>query len=325
MTRTRYIRQSAAIAIALSIHAAAVAGVLYDCSLPEPATHQGSGGVTMIVAATAAGAVAGSGAASGTADSGKPVPERPLEPTPEQTVPPHAPEIQPDPEPALPTARIPPDAPTTSPSPEVEIERHAWLKQVVPAPLKKAADPPAARPVPQPKRKPDPPRKTAQKPLPATQAKVKVKSNVPAQPRIQTEAETTPQALSTRPESDSTSSAAIDGDQGNSRRTQVAASGGGEISAHGDYLAAVRNWLHEHKRYPRRARLRMLQGDATIGFVLDRAGRVVSYKLQKSSGHEVLDNEVLAMICRASPMPPFPPGLTREKMNFSVPVRFDMR
>jgi outer membrane biosynthesis protein TonB len=134
MTRTRYIRQSAAIAIALSIHAAAVAGVLYDCSLPEPATHQGSGGVTMIVAATAAGAVAGSGAASGTADSGKPVPERPLEPTPEQTVPPHAPEIQPDPEPALPTARIPPDAPTTSPSPEVEIERHAWLKQVVPAP-----------------------------------------------------------------------------------------------------------------------------------------------------------------------------------------------
>ena len=69
----------------------------------------------------------------------------------------------------------------------------------------------------------------------------------------------------------------------------------------------------------------MLEGDAMIGFVLDHSGRVVSYKLQKSPGHDMLDREVLVMIQRASPMTPIPPGLARNQMDFSVPVRFDMR
>jgi periplasmic protein TonB len=173
--------------------------------------------------------------------------------------------------------------------------------------------------VPVPKRKPRPPAETVTQATPEPPAFPRKPAEETQTTGISEAAETTVAEISPA------SPAATNGEQGLSRRTQIARSGGGHVSELGDYLATVRSWLHDHKRYPRRARLRMLQGDATIGFVLDRSGRVVSYTLQKSSGHDMLDREVLAMIRRASPMPPIPPSLARNQMDFSVPVRFDMR
>jgi protein TonB len=49
---------------------------------------------------------------------------------------------------------------------------------------------------------------------------------------------------------------------------------------------------------------------------------VLTYYLVRSSGCQELDEEVLAMIERASPLPPAPPELDERVVHLVVPVRF---
>jgi protein TonB len=103
------------------------------------------------------------------------------------------------------------------------------------------------------------------------------------------------------------------------------ASGGGSPGAHPDYFAELRAWLEKHKQYPRRARLRRLEGTATLRFVMDREGRVLSFELTSSSGHDMLDGEVRDMIRRAEPLPALPEEMGRDRIELEVPVRFALR
>jgi protein TonB len=89
-----------------------------------------------------------------------------------------------------------------------------------------------------------------------------------------------------------------------------------------DYQFLLQAWLERHKRYPRRAERRNLQGTAKLRFTIDRAGNVLSYRIQESSGHAVLDEEVEAMIRRAAPLPPAPPDMQSARLEFVVPVQF---
>lgn len=57
---------------------------------------------------------------------------------------------------------------------------------------------------------------------------------------------------------------------------------------------------------------------------MDRDGRVLTYYLVRSSGCPELDDEVLAMIERASPLPSAPPELNERIVQLVVPVRFRM-
>jgi len=84
-------------------------------------------------------------------------------------------------------------------------------------------------------------------------------------------------------------------------------------------------WLEHYKEYPRRARLRRQQGTALLYFIIDRTGRVLNYRLHQSSGHRILDNEVLSMIQRAQPLPPIPDKIDREQLELIVPVQFFLR
>jgi protein TonB len=96
--------------------------------------------------------------------------------------------------------------------------------------------------------------------------------------------------------------------------------------------AAVASWrdllvtrLQRAKRYPPSAEARRARGIATLSFSMDRHGRVLSQRIVKSSGHADLDQEVLALLQRAQPLPPFPPAMTQAVMNLSVPIRFSLR
>lgn len=292
MTRAHSSRLISAVLVAVSIHAAAATGILLHSPTPDPATDQGDGGVMLLIATTAAGSSATPEPATET-----PTQAKREEPAPEKT----PTEPKPNPETVKPQKQVQ----------RIKIEKQSRLKTVVQADRDRKATSPRPRPVPLPKRKPVIQKRVAEKeaiedPLPHA-ADRRQKSTEP-----------------TTSEADIFPSVATNGNNGISHQTQIAKSSGGKKSKHGAYLAAVRNWLHEHKRYPRRARLRMMRGEAVIGFVLDRSGRVVSYELRRSTGHGILDREVLAMVRRASPMPSFPPNLTRERMNFSLPVLFDI-
>lgn len=83
--------------------------------------------------------------------------------------------------------------------------------------------------------------------------------------------------------------------------------------------------LQRAKRYPPEAQSRDEQGVVLLGFSLDRDGRVLTHHIVKSSGYADLDNEVMAMIMRAEPLPPFPASMTQERLDLTVPVRFSLR
>jgi protein TonB len=102
-------------------------------------------------------------------------------------------------------------------------------------------------------------------------------------------------------------------------------SGGGAPGAFVDYKAQLLAWLEKHKEYPRRARLRRQEGTALLEFVMDRTGRVLEYRIVESSGYKLLDEEVVAMIERASPLPTPPAAMAGESFNYTVPIWFNQR
>ena len=83
--------------------------------------------------------------------------------------------------------------------------------------------------------------------------------------------------------------------------------------------------LQRHKRYPAGAQSRGEQGTVVLSFSMDRNGHVLSRSVARSSGVPELDQEVLAMIQRAQPLPAFPPAMPQARMSLTVPIRFNVR
>jgi periplasmic protein TonB len=83
--------------------------------------------------------------------------------------------------------------------------------------------------------------------------------------------------------------------------------------------------LQRAKRYPPQARSRNEQGIVLLSFSLDRGGHVLSHRIAKSSGYPDLDDEVLAMIMRAEPLPPFPASMPERRLDLTVPIRFSLQ
>ena len=85
--------------------------------------------------------------------------------------------------------------------------------------------------------------------------------------------------------------------------------------------------LNKRKRYPRRAQHRGDEGTVLVTFVVNRHGEVLSYGLKRSSGNTLLDQEALALIQRAQPLPPFPDDLAKVKdtITMLVSIPFQLR
>jgi len=79
------------------------------------------------------------------------------------------------------------------------------------------------------------------------------------------------------------------------------------------------------KRYPPAAQARGEQGIVLLSFSLDRNGHLLAYRITRSSGHADLDEEVMAMIVRAEPLPPFPPSMSQSRLDLTLPIRFSLQ
>ena len=87
----------------------------------------------------------------------------------------------------------------------------------------------------------------------------------------------------------------------------------------------VLHHLERHKRYPRAAQARRPEGVAQVRFTIDREGRVLSVRLDRSAGHEMLDEETLEMVRRASPLPTPPEEMKQDRIELVVPVQFFLK
>lgn len=91
------------------------------------------------------------------------------------------------------------------------------------------------------------------------------------------------------------------------------------------YVGQLAVWLDKHKRYPSRARRRKQEGTVRLAFTIDRRGKVLEHAIVGSSGHQILDREVRAMLKRASPLPPIPGHFPEPKLSVVVPIAFSLR
>jgi protein TonB len=97
-------------------------------------------------------------------------------------------------------------------------------------------------------------------------------------------------------------------------------------------VAVLRRWetelmahIERFKRYPPAARSRGDQGLARVAFTIDGNGRVQGSRIVQSSGSPELDQEALAMLTRAQPVPRPPSRALTDEMSFTIPVRFNIR
>jgi len=81
-------------------------------------------------------------------------------------------------------------------------------------------------------------------------------------------------------------------------------------------------WLMEHikryRHYPSGALSRGEKGAVRLGFTVDRNGHVLNREIVRSSGYPELDNEVMSLIERAQPLPPFPDSMPEAELDLIV-------
>lgn len=103
----------------------------------------------------------------------------------------------------------------------------------------------------------------------------------------------------------------------------------GRLTASGSSSMSPARWqsrlmayIERRKRYPSAARARGEEGTVHVRFSIDGSGNVLSVTLVRSSGFAALDEEVLSLVRRVSPVPPPPPGSAK---TITVPIRFSTR
>jgi periplasmic protein TonB len=80
--------------------------------------------------------------------------------------------------------------------------------------------------------------------------------------------------------------------------------------------------LDKHKRYPASSQR---TAEIVVSFALDRRGHVLSTSIVKGSGDTALDEAALAMVRKSDPVPPPPPAVADEGLNFTLPVIFKVK
>lgn len=87
------------------------------------------------------------------------------------------------------------------------------------------------------------------------------------------------------------------------------------------YKARLQAHLSRYRIYPSGARGAGQQGVVVLHFVMGRDGEVIDAWVEASSGAETIDQEAVAAVMRAQPLPAFPTGWPAQ-LGISLPVTF---
>ncbi|PJI38430.1 MAG: energy transducer TonB [Rhizobium sp.] len=230
--------------------------------------------------------------------SHEPVPELVEEPPPDEPMP------QPVPEPPVeevveqvpePVVEPPPLPPEPLPEPVEEIDP---IEQMVMAQLENVA-------VPIPVMRPPPPKPVEEKQKKAPEKKKVEKPKAPPPPA-----------------SEAARKAKVETAQADRTAAKATSTGGGRNVSPAKWQSRLMSHLERRKRYPSEARSNREEGTVYVRFRIDDGGNVLSVSLSRSSGHSSLDQAVLEMVRRASPVPAPPPGVSK---TITAPVRFNIR
>lgn len=88
------------------------------------------------------------------------------------------------------------------------------------------------------------------------------------------------------------------------------------------YLSMVRDRIKKHKKYPRIARVRRMEGRVTIRFVITPDGDIHNPAVAKTSGHRILDRSALTGVIEAAPFPKPPEGFLKSEIPMEIIMVF---
>lgn len=92
-----------------------------------------------------------------------------------------------------------------------------------------------------------------------------------------------------------------------------------------DYISKVRYRIEREKRYPKKSLIGKEEGTVMVSFLLNSSGSLLSAEVFSSSGFEGLDDAAIETVMGASPYPPFPKKLKRERLSLKVPIKYEIR
>ena len=92
------------------------------------------------------------------------------------------------------------------------------------------------------------------------------------------------------------------------------------------YEQLISKWIQRHKEYPAEAKRAGIGGEAVVRIRIDRNGEILLSRLERPTGHRMLDDAVLEMIRRANPIPRVPENYPAGNLfEFLIPVSFKLR
>jgi protein TonB len=205
-----------------------------------------------------------------------------------------------DPKPAIAMVETP--TPDQATAPPRQTPPDSMDVTLLPQPEQKAVKPAEAKPV-------------QQKPAPKqVQPKPEPKQRIAAKPAETKATEPTRTAAPTRDRASEQARASTPSNPANNI-------GVGRSDYDTNYRGLVAAHLARYKQYPADARSRGDRGTAAVTFSIGGGGGVTSVGLARSSGVASIDQEVVAMVRRASPFPAPPGG---RPQRFTVPVSFHL-
>ncbi|MDR1083539.1 MAG: energy transducer TonB [Deltaproteobacteria bacterium] len=166
---------------------------------------------------------------------------------------------------------------------------------------------------------PPPPPELVEKPKPKPKPKVQQPQKTVNEPRTETVGQTGPTAVGGGP------GGGAGGGPGDGQGGYGGGTGRGSPKVLDAYVSKVRLRLDRKKKYPSEAAARNLKGIVEINFTISQDGQVTRPRIVQGSGHSSLDDEVMALVRRVSPLPPIPAEINRTSLNLTVPVQFSRR
>ncbi|EAH4466414.1 energy transducer TonB [Campylobacter coli] len=114
--------------------------------------------------------------------------------------------------------------------------------------------------------------------------------------------------------------------QSNEDKTQTIVSGNAKEQIK-SYQALLMAHLAKFKKYPQEAIMQKQEGVVRIRVSIDESGNVLSKELKKSCPYAVLNDEVLSLFKRASPLPKPPKEMLKdgEKVSFVMPIDYNIK
>lgn len=114
--------------------------------------------------------------------------------------------------------------------------------------------------------------------------------------------------------------------QSNEDKTQTIVSGNAKEQVK-SYQALLMAHLTKFKKYPQEAIIQKQEGIVRIRVSIDESGNVLSKELKKSCPYAALNDEVLSLFKRASPLPKPPKEMLKNgnKISFVMPIDYNIK